>query len=60
MKHKTEREDKYWICDRCAATRGWTAPAEGVTLISGLCGHCTRPDEVLLTPTRDFIKDDDE
>lgn len=57
MKHKTEREPKYWICDVCAKAKGWIEPAAGVTLISGLCGHCTRPDVVLLTPTRDFKKD---
>jgi len=63
----TTLEETHWLLDLAEANEfiravvGWvdlTAPSVGVTLTSGLCGHCTRPDEVLLTPTRDFIKDD--
>jgi hypothetical protein len=51
-----ERADKYWICDECAERLGWKDPAQGVTVIRGLCGHCDRKDETFLTPTSDFTK----
>ena len=53
---KPERTDKYWICDACAKERGWTCEANGITVIAGLCGWCDEPEEVVLTPVRDFKK----
>lgn len=54
MSTEKERTGKYWICDECAEAKQWKAPQWAVTVISGLCGHCARPDEVMLTPTVDF------
>ncbi len=52
---KPERMDKYWICDECAAKRGWRIPADACnTVIYGLCGHCDDTEIVVLIPTRDF------
>lgn len=50
-----ERTPKYWICYDCADKKQWKIPAGACnTVISGLCGHCDREDEVTLTPTCDF------
>lgn len=51
-----ERESTYWICDGCADQRGWVMYKTGNTTIRGLCGWCTFPLTVKLTPTRDFKK----
>lgn len=50
----TGRAGKYWICDKCATAKKWTAPQWAVTCIQGLCGWCERSDETLLTPVVDF------
>lgn len=52
----SERTGIYWICDECAEKRGLVCDSIGNTVIAGLCGHCDNPDEVTLTPIRDFKK----
>lgn len=51
---ESKREDKYWICGKCADKRKWAPPKYGVTMIRGLCGYCDCDDEVLLTPICDY------
>lgn len=48
------RTSKDLICDTCAKAKGWKPTDSCVTVIKGLCGHCEREDETLLTPTCDF------
>lgn len=54
MSESKERTGKYWICSECAEKNEWKFPKWGVTCISGLCGHCDRPDETTLIPIVDF------
>ena len=55
VEYHSPRTEKSWICDDCADAKGWTLPhSNGITVISGLCGHCTREDECMLIPTSDF------
>lgn len=53
--NKAERASKYWICKDCASKKGWHLPDHNITVIIGLCGHCSRKDEVTLTPQCDFV-----
>lgn len=49
-----EYEDKYWICDTCAAQREWVPFKEAYTVISGRCGWCKCGVFEALTPLRDL------
>lgn len=50
----SERMDKYWICDTCAALRDWKCFKTGNTVCLGLCGWCDYPHEQAMTPLRDL------
>lgn len=53
---KLEFMDKYWICEDCAAERGWKLVPWPVTVSSGYCSHCESEEEKMMIPVVDFKK----
>jgi hypothetical protein len=56
VRRKTIKSEPYWICNACAAQRGWTCDKTGITMIEGQCGWCKTGEIEPLTPVRDFDK----